>query len=107
MTTPIPDLDAAQFETEIAGPEPAVLVDFYGTLCNPCREMLPLLSEVAEERKLRVVKVNTDKEPELAARCRVKAVPNLVMFRGGQPIGQRVGRVPKRELLAWIDGLLG
>jgi len=106
MPTPIPDLDAAQFETETAPSSPAVLVDFYSPFCMPCREMLPLLAEVAEERQLRIVKINTDQHPDLAARCRVKAVPNLVLFRAGQPIAQRIGRVPKRELLAWLDPLL-
>src|SRR4029079_3844839 len=100
---------AAQFEAEVTGSSRTVLVEFFMPLCSPCREMMSILGEIAEERreKLKVVSVDAVKDPELAARFRVTTAPSMVLFLGGVPVGQRVGRTPKRQLLAWIDGVTG
>lgn len=104
----IPEIDAAQFDTEVTNSERPVLVDFFTPTCHPCREMLPIMGEIAEERAttLKVVKFDAAKDPAFASRFRITSVPNFILFHRGSPVGQRAGRTPKREMLAWLDSAL-
>jgi thioredoxin 1 len=101
----LPEVTATTFSTEVLAQPGLTLVDFYGTRCPACVAMLPVLGEVAEERgdRIKIVKADTGALPELAARFRIHHIPNLVLFRNGEPIGQRIGRIRKADLLAWID----
>ncbi|MES2571522.1 MAG: thioredoxin domain-containing protein [Verrucomicrobiota bacterium] len=101
----LPDITAAEFEAEILRSEKPVLIDFYGTHCSPCRRMLPVLEEIAAERadKIRVVKINAHEQSEVAVRFRIGSVPNFLLIRGGEVVGQRIGLTPKRDLLEWLD----
>ncbi len=101
----LPDVTAAQFEAEVLCSAKPVLIDFYGTVCNPCRRMLPILEEIADERAagIKVVKVNAHDEIELAGRYRIHSVPNFVLIKGGEVLGQRAGLTSKRDLLEWLD----
>ncbi len=104
----IPEIDAAQFDTEVTSSERPVLVDFFTPTCSPCQQMLPIIGEIAQERAttLKVVKFDAAKDPAFASRFRISSVPNFVLFQHGAPIGQRAGRTPKREMLAWLDSTL-
>lgn len=101
---PLPEVTADTFTAEVLTHRGLVLVDFYGPHCGACVMMLPVLEEVAVARDgvAKLVKINAAEHPELAARYRVTAVPNFVLFRAGEPIGQKIGRVPKADLLAWL-----
>lgn len=81
-----------------------ILVDFYADWCPPCRQLGPLLAEIAQEQagKLTVVKVNVDKVPELAQQYQVKGIPHLVLLRDGKTVDTQTGFRPKEELLKWL-----
>ena len=87
------------FAQEVAG-APLTLVDFFAPWCGPCRLVSPILEELAREHagRLKVVKVNVDEHPGLAARYGVRSVPTLVLFRRGAPVATWVGASPKRVL---------
>jgi thioredoxin 1 len=89
-----------EFETEVLQSETPVIVDFWAEWCGPCRAVAPVLQQIADERadELRVVKVNIDEEPELAARYGILSIPTIVLFKGGQPAAAAVGAQPKRML---------
>ena len=70
-----------------------VLVDFYADWCGPCKTLAPILQQVARTHagRLRVVKVDVDKNPAAAQQYRVQGVPTLVLFKGGQPVWRQSG----------------
>ncbi len=105
----ITQITAGQFAEQVTANKIPVVVDFFSDHCHFCQELLPILFAIASERpdSLRIFKFDAGAEPEFASRFGIRAVPNLVLFQNGGPIGQRSGFSPKRELLAWIDSTLG
>ena len=101
------NLSDANFDAEVAKATVPVLVDFWAPWCGPCIQLGPVIDEIANERvgKAVVAKVNVDESPGLAGKFRVNSIPALLFFKGGQPVGQLVGRQPKSEILAKLDGL--
>jgi thioredoxin-like negative regulator of GroEL len=104
----IAQINASQFAEQVAASKIPVLVDSFSDHCHFCQELLPVLGDVAAEptESLRIFKFDAGAEPEFAARFGIRAVPNLVFFQNGGPVGQRSGFWPKRDLLAWIDSLV-
>lgn len=105
----IPQIHATQFPEQVIASTVPVLVEFFTDRCFHCQQLLPVLAEVAQERpdSIRILKFDGGAEPEFASRFRINSVPNLILFQGGQPIAQRSGFWPKRDLVVWIDGALG
>jgi putative thioredoxin len=85
-----------------------VLVDFWAPWCGPCRALGPLLEklEAAYEGRFRLVKVNSDQSPDLAAQFNVRSIPYVVAFVDGKPVNAFVGALPESQLRAFIDALL-
>jgi len=77
-----------------------VVVDFWAEWCGPCRMIAPVLEALAKDYKdkLKVVKINVDEEPDLAARFGIQSIPSLLFFKGGQMVKQQIGAVPKHIL---------
>jgi len=77
-----------------------VLVDFYADWCGPCQAMAPILKEVAGEYqdKVKVIKIDVDKNQPIAQRFGVRSIPTLIMFKNGEVIWQQAGMMSKRDL---------
>jgi thioredoxin 1 len=101
------NLTDSNFSSEVLSSAVPVLVDFWAPWCGPCLQLSPVIDEIANERagKAKVGKVNVDDNPALAGQFRVNSIPALIFFKGGQPVGQLVGRQPKAEILNKLDGL--
>ncbi|MBP3442596.1 MAG: thioredoxin [Clostridia bacterium] len=90
---------------EIIKSEKKVLLDFYADWCGPCRMVLPLVEQIAQENPQYVIgKVNIDNEPELAQAFDVFSVPTLVVLEDGKVINQSSGARPKNQILALLEG---
>ena len=99
------NLNLQNFDQEVMQSDKPVLLDFWAPWCGPCRKVVPLVEEIAEERSdIKVGKVNVDEEPELAARFQVMSIPTLMVFRDGKPGAPALGARPKQAILAQIDG---
>ena len=92
-------VDESTFEQKVLGSDVPVLVDFYADWCVPCRMLAPTLEELAEELSdAKIVKVNIDQNPRLAARYGIDALPSLLVFDEGEIRGGHVGLAGKDEL---------
>lgn len=96
------------FESEVLQSSIPVLVDFYADWCGPCRAIAPIVEEIAAEYdgKLKVAKLDTDKETELSMRYEVMSIPTLILFKGGREIERLIGYMPKRQLLGKLEPYL-
>ncbi len=86
------------FESEVLGSEGKVIVDFWAEWCGPCHAVAPVLDRIADERDVKLVKVNIDQEQGLALRYGVSSIPLMVLFENGQPQAQALGALPKSAL---------
>lgn len=103
MNQPI-TIEGQQFTAEVLGADVPVLVEFMGAWCGPCRVQKPILAELAREAagRYKVCIVDVDAHPAIATRYGVRSAPTLMVFRGGEPVANRVGLTQKpalRELL--------
>ena len=92
------DVTDATFETEVLSSEGRVIVDFWAEWCGPCHAVSPVLERIAEERELKLVKVNIDENQELAMRYGIQSIPNMLLFENGAPKASAVGAMPKGML---------
>ncbi|MEO6704019.1 MAG: thioredoxin [Jatrophihabitantaceae bacterium] len=97
-TTAVTD---ATFKQDVLDSETPVLVDFWAEWCGPCRQVGPILEEIAGEysEKLRVVKVNIDENPNVARDYQIMSIPTMSVFKGGQVVQTIVGARPKAAML--------
>ncbi|MBJ7223833.1 MULTISPECIES: thioredoxin TrxC [unclassified Brenneria] len=82
-----------------------VVVDFWAPWCGPCVNFAPVFESVAQERseKIRFIKVNTESEPALNARFRIRTIPTLMLFKQGQLVDMLNGALPKAPFESWLD----
>lgn len=93
------------FDTEVLKSSGFTLVDFWAEWCGPCKQLSPVLDEVANELtgKVTVAKVNIDENPDTPTKFGVRGIPTLILFKDGQPVATKVGSVPKSQLKEWIE----
>jgi len=100
----IVDADASTFDSAVDSSLP-VLVDFWAAWCGPCRMLSPLVEQAARDHpgRLKVVKLDVDAAPEIAARFGAQSIPLLLLLRGGHEADRLVGAVPRARLEAWLE----
>ena len=96
------------FESEVVNSELPVLIDFWAEWCGPCKEISPILDEINNEmhKKIKIVKVNIDDNPNIPNQYGVQSIPTLIIFKKGEVIGTKVGASLKSELISWIETVI-
>lgn len=98
----------ATFAEQVLGSDIPVLVDFWAPWCPPCRQMGPIVDEIADEmgERAKVVKVNVDDNPATAAKYGVTSIPQFSYFSGGEQVSSLLGARPKAQLVAQLEELV-
>lgn len=104
----VKEIRDADFMNEVLDAESPVLVDFFATWCPPCQRQLPVLDQLARDYqgKVKIVKVNTDKEQEWARRLSVRSIPTLVFYQNGKLVAKGSGFIPYKQLAQAFEVML-
>ncbi|MBQ9925283.1 MAG: thioredoxin [Clostridia bacterium] len=97
------NINKNNFQLEVMNSDKPVLLDFWAPWCAPCRMVVPIVEEIAQERSdIKVGKVNVDEQPELAGQFGVMSIPTLVVMKNGKIVNQAMGARPKNAILGML-----
>lgn len=101
-------VDNTTWDKEVLKADVLAMVDFWAAWCGPCQMIAPVVEELALEYsgRLKVAKLNTDENPDIASRYQVMGIPTLMFFKGGQVIDRIVGAASKKQFKEKIEALL-
>ena len=104
----VPQVTDSSFDKDVLHSNIPVLVDFWAPWCGPCRMVAPVVSEIAQQfkDKVKVVKLNTDGNPNTASKYGIRSIPTLMIFKEGQKVDMVVGAVPKNTLANTLEKYL-
>tara|TARA_Y100001970_G_C13873140_1_gene670033 strand:- start:26 stop:346 length:321 start_codon:yes stop_codon:yes gene_type:complete len=93
------------FEKDIKDSSTLVLVDFWAEWCGPCKQIGPILEDIAKEKEsiIKVIKINIDENPQTPQKYGVRGIPTLMLFKEGNLLDTKVGSLPKSALEAWLQ----
>ncbi len=108
MSEKIANLTTADFKTTVAAATTPLLVDFWAPWCGPCKAIAPILEAIATEMdgQVKIAKVNIDDHDTIAAEYGIRAIPTMLLFKGGKVVEQIVGMMPKAALKAKLTAQL-
>jgi thioredoxin 1 len=98
----------SEFDTTVLGASGHVLVDFWAEWCGPCKQLSPVLDDLANEMAgtVTVAKVNIDDNPESPQKYGVRGIPTMILFKDGKPVATKVGALPKSAIVEWINSVV-
>ena len=97
------NISRENFQNEVMKADRPVLLDFWAPWCGPCRMVVPIIEEIANERAdIKVGKINVDEQQELAGEFGIMSIPTLVVIKDGKIVNQAVGARPKNQILALL-----
>ena len=97
------NINKNNFENEVLNSDKTVLLDFWASWCAPCRRVVPIVEEIADERMdIKAGKINVDEEPELANKFSIMSIPTLVVMKNGKIVQQVSGARPKNAILEML-----
>lgn len=100
-------VDKSNFESDVLKAQGAVFVDFYADWCGPCKLTSPIIDELSDEtNNMKFVKVDVDKNPELAGRYSIFSIPTFMIFKDGKVISQFIGAMGKEGFLSEINKVI-
>src|SRR2546428_14079276 len=96
------------FKTEVLEADKPAIIDFWAEWCGPCRQIAPIISELASEYgdRVKIVKMDVDKCPNTPGQYGIRAIPTILPFKNGRVVHQTQGYRPKADLVKMVDGLL-
>jgi thioredoxin 1 len=108
MAGNVGEINDSEFETKVLQSATPVVVDFWAPWCGPCKSIAPVLEEIAKELngQVTIYKINVDENTKSAGQYNVRAIPNLVIFKGGAEVDRVVGAVAKDQLVATIKKVI-
>lgn len=104
MTNKVIEINDSDFQSHIQNSELYVVVDFWAPWCGPCRQIAPILEELAvEHSNIKFFKMNVDDNPEIPSEFGIRSIPTLILFKNGEKVDVKIGGASKESLKIWLQ----